>query len=396
MNVDDAPAETFGTFDFGLTPAQEARAAALHRASVVVDMVHQGAGSSKLFDLPAFADAKVRLTRAFEDPLAFMAEAFTASYQVDLGGGDILRRWWDQSGVTSGYLYVDVPSDDDVHAAALGRAGRKILDAIPWLHLAERAGDIRRAKAKKSHALVGYCQPVRGLPPDIGALNQAYSNGLRVLMLTYNATDRVGSGCTAQDDEGLTRYGREVVAWCNSNGVIVDTSHCGPRTTLDACQCSRSPVVANHSCASAIFAHPRAKSDEALRAIAATGGLVGVVAVPFFLTARPDASIGDMLDHIDHIAGLVGPQHVAIGSDWPLTGPNEGIGANFDRRGLARLGFDQAAHRIQATRTLVGFGDYRDFPNITRGLVARGYGDGHVTGILGENFLRVFAAVCGE
>ena len=98
-----------------------------------------------------------------------------------------------------------------------------------------------------------------------------------------------------------------------------------------------------------------------------------------------------MLDHIDHFVHTVGWRYVAIGTDWPMGGPVwalEKLEAWTTANGFG------PEHGIVPTQNLVGFDDYRDFPNITRGLVARGHSDEQIRGILGENFLRVFAAVC--
>jgi membrane dipeptidase len=98
-----------------------------------------------------------------------------------------------------------------------------------------------------------------------------------------------------------------------------------------------------------------------------------------------------MLDHIDYVAGLVGWEHVAIGTDWPLALDKESLHATESTWGS--IGF-RPEHNVNAA-DLIGFRDYRDFPNITRGLVGRGYSDEQIQGILGENFLRVFEQVCG-
>jgi membrane dipeptidase len=139
--------------------------------------------------------------------------------------------------------------------------------------------------------------------------------------------------------------------------------------------------------------HDRAKTDEELRALAGTGGVVGVVAVPFFLGPGEDVTIGAMLDRIEYIANLVGWQHVAIGTDWPLQMTRPALARIAELEG--QYGF-RPEHRISWTTNLIGFDDYRDFPNITRGLVRRGYSDEQVRGILGEDFLRVFDDVCGR
>jgi membrane dipeptidase len=266
------------------------------------------------------------------------------------------------------------------------------IDRLPWIRRVTRAREIREAKLQGVLAVYGNCQPTYGLPRELEAIDRAYEKGLRVLMLTYNRMDYVGAGCTERVDAGLSRFGLQVVERCNRLGIIVDTSHCGPQTTLDACRFSAAPVLANHTSASAHFAHARGKSDAELEAIASTGGVVGIVAVPFFL-ASGTPTIDAMLDHIDYVARRVGWRHVGIGTDWPLqsTEPllRETVGGL-----LAEIGF-RPEDQIDVTQTLIGFKDYRDFPNITRGLVKRGYSDEQIGGILGENFLRVFAQVCG-
>jgi membrane dipeptidase len=212
-------------------------------------------------------------------------------------------------------------------------------------------------------------------------------------MLTYNRMDHIGTGCTERVDAGLSMFGVEVVGRCNALGIIVDVSHCGYLTTMDACRHSKKPVTANHTAAHSVHAHARCKSNEALRAIADTGGVIGVLALPAFLTNSAAPSIEHMLDHIDYIAGLVGWQHVAIGTDWPMQAPDDVLVAVFESE-LKAIGYSEQ-HRISATRRLIGFDDCRDLPNITRGLVKRGYSDEQIRGILGENALRVFEEVCG-
>lgn len=382
--------ERFGAFDFDLTEADEKRAADLHQSSIVVDMLNQHPGGYRIYR-EAFLEKKV--VAALEAGKTGFEIMFSigamATYEEDLSGkSNILQRWWDQSGITVGTFSI-----------AIGDIGRfstlfRLSDSLPWFRKAVAVADIRRAKADGAHAFYGNCQPVYGLPRDPRLIVQAYEMGLRSLMLTYNSSDFVGCGCTDRIDHGLSNYGVSVVSMCNEMGIIVDTSHCGRETTLDACRLSKRPVTANHTSASGVYAHARAKSDDEIRAIADTGGIVGVYAVPFFVASRKDADINDMLDHIDYIVGLVGWRHVGIGTDWPMTAPKQALPALFGAELLASLGF-RPEHNFDVTRNLIGFDDYRDFPNITRGLVKRGYDDEQIKGILGENFLRVFGEVCG-
>jgi membrane dipeptidase len=375
-----------GAFDFGLGEADEARARRLHAESVVIDMLFQYPGGAAIFDhLP-----KAALAAALEGKTTLWERYQAANnlpFQLAIAGeSNLVEDWWRRSGLSA--VSVGVPVAD----GAKDEDGARWVDQLPWVTRVRRLADIREAKAKGRLAAYGNCQPTYGLPTEVSAIDRAHAAGLCSLMLTYNRMDHVGVGCTERVDAGLSRFGVEVVERCNKLGVIVDTSHCGRMTTLDACRFSQAPVTANHACAQGMFAHARGKSDEELDAIAATGGVVGVVTVPFFLASgRP--TIEAMLDHIDYIARRVGWRHVGIGTDWPVQSPLDLVVETVGGL-LPEIGF-RPEDNIDVTQTLVGFSDYRDFPNITRGLVKRGYADEQIQGILGENFLRVFGQVCG-
>ncbi|HZZ69770.1 MAG TPA: membrane dipeptidase [Phenylobacterium sp.] len=377
-----------GAFDFGLTAEQEARARRLHESSQVIDMLFQMPGGSRIFDhLPDGA-----LASALEGK-ATLWERYGAAFRLpfDLalkGESQVVRDWWRQSGLTTVSIGVPVTGQDEKSKEG---SDDWILQQ-PWVRLVTTIAEIRQAKADGVLAVYGNCQPTYGLPRELDAIDRAYAKGLRSLMLTYNRMDHVGVGCTERIDAGLSNFGVDVVARCNDLGVIVDTSHCGRLTTLDACKFSKAPVTANHASASAVHAHARGKSDEELEAIAATDGVVGVVAVPFFL-ASGKPTIEAMLDHIDHIARRVGWRHAGIGTDWPLQAPEDLLVETVGGL-LPEIGF-RPEDNIDVRETLVGFSDYRDVPNLTRGLVKRGYDDEQIRGILGENFLRVFEKVCG-
>ena len=123
-------------------------------------------------------------------------------------------------------------------------------------------------------------------------------------------------------DIGLTPYGAQMVERMNRIGMAVDISHCGDRTTLDALEASQKPVLITHSnCRALVPGSRRCKTDEAIRRAAAKGGVIGVTMVRAFRSqASGPATIEDVLDHIDHVAKLVGVEHVGIGSDVDLDG----------------------------------------------------------------------------
>ena len=382
-----------GHWDFGLDDEQEARAARLHEECLVADMVNQHPGGASIFKT---YDPRL-VQQALGDlgeGLSGVGRAIAAPYRLAAAGqSDEIRRWWRQSGVDLGVFDVCMGPPQAIEAMTGYIELTELLWSLDWLRKCTTAAEIRAAKAAGAVALYGYCQPVYGLSQDIEDVNRGHDEGLRVLMLTYNRQDYVGAGCTEPSDAGLSRYGRQVVQRCNELGIVVDTSHCGPRTTLDACRASLTPVLANHTAAQGVYGHARGKSDEELDAIARSGGIVGVVTVPFFLSADPEAAVDVALDHIDYINERIGWRHVGIGTDWPMQAPEGVIQATLGAI-VDEVGF-RPEDNISTTRTLRGFQDYRDMPNITRGLVSRGYDDEQIAGILGENFLRVFEAVCG-
>jgi membrane dipeptidase len=383
-----------GAFDFGLTAEQEQRAATLHSESIVWDWLSQHVGGPNIYKAyPDELQAEFReLMAAAGSGMAAYGQALRWPYRLAMEGrSDLIRDWYVQSGMTVGTYSVPVYEAGDPKYRAI-EAALEELFTLPWLRKVTTVEHARQCKRDGVVGFYAHWQPITPAPRSLEAVTQAYERGLRSLMLTYNRMDSIGVGCTERFDAGLSNFGIDVVSHCNDIGLIVDTSHCGHMTTMDACKFSSRPVNANHTCAKSLFDAPRAKSDDALRAIADTGGVVGVVTVPFFLAKTRGATIETVLDQIEYISDLVGWRHVSLGTDWPLQAPAEALEQTL-RAEFVEHGFKP--DEIDVNNRLVGFDDYRDLPNITRGLVKRGFSDEQIAGVLGENALRVFGEVCG-
>jgi membrane dipeptidase len=214
--------------------------------------------------------------------------------------------------------------------------------------------------------------------------------GQRVSQLTYNSRNMIGNGSTERIDGGISDFGVAVVEEMNRVGMAVDVSHSGDRTTLDACEVSRAPVLYTHSNARALNpGHPRCKTDEAIRRMAGTGGVMGITGVRNFVAAEEPTTIEHYLDHFDHVRDLVGVEHLGIGSDIDLHGYDdmpaeqyEALKANYKGSYAFRdkIDIDEIAH------------PKRMF-DVTDGLIRRGYTDDHIQGILGGNFQRVLGEI---
>ncbi len=379
----------FGAFEYGLSSAEEDRAALLHATSEIVDLIWWGPMTHQ--SVTARMDAALKAAYAESGDITAVV-----SYAQRLPGrlavsGELpeYRSVWDASGVTAGHWDISV-GDTRLLLEGVSHVDY-LVDHLPWLRKAIRSEDFRQAKREGGHALYLQCQPTPPISRDLGLIDLAYDAGLRVLQLTYNVQDAIGCGCTERSNSGVSALGAKLIERLNDLGVIVDTAHCNEQTVLDACRISQRPVIVSHTASAALYAHDRGISDKAAEAVAATGGIIGVVAVPSFL-GPDEGSVNTMLEHIDHFVGVLGSEHVAIATDWPLAAPKWVLEKRMPM--LLANGF-RAEHGLRPTQNLAGFDDYRDFPNITRGLVARGYTDEQIRGILGGNFLRIFEAVCG-
>jgi membrane dipeptidase len=256
-----------------------------------------------------------------------------------------------------------------------------------------KADDIKRAKDLGKVGIIYNLQDCGFIGTDIDLLEEFYYLGIRVMQLTYNSKNTIGTGCTARRDKGLTEFGRQVVEKINEMGGIVDISHCGAQTSMDAAVHSSGPIVASHTLADSVFKHDRAKSDDLLRTVADKGGYIGVLTVPGFLTTNMKTTVDDWLDHIDYIINLVGIEHVGIGTDYYGYSVPDNLAKKIDEL-IGILGFRQE-HRATFTDKMQDFENYGKFPNLIKGLISRGYSDTEIRKIAGENFLQVFKKISG-
>ena len=204
--------------------------------------------------------------------------------------------------------------------------------------------------------------------------------GQRISQLTYNLSNKLGCGCAERRDTGLTAFGADIVSAMNCAGMAIDVSHAGERTTLDAIAASSRPVLITHSNCRALVPHPRCKSDQAIRAMAARGSVMGLTGIRVFVSRSEPATLHDLLDHYDHIARLVGVEHLGIGSDSDPDGRDSRV-----RRGRGR--------RIPLE--ISGIDHSRRVFDLTEGLLRRGYTNRHIELILGGNVRRVLSEIWG-
>jgi membrane dipeptidase len=217
-----------------------------------------------------------------------------------------------------------------------------------------------------------------------------WSLGQRVSQLTYNRRNRIGNGSTERVDGGISDFGVAVIDEMNRVGMAVDVSHSGDRTTLDACELSSRPVLFTHSnCRALAPGHPRCKTDEAIRAMAATGGVMGITGVRMFVKVDEPTTIEHLLDHFDHVRDLVGVEHLGIGSDVDLHGYDD---LPAEQNQMLRAAY-KGTYGFRDKIDIEGVDHPRRVFDLTEGLIRRGYRDDHIRGILGANFARALRTI---
>lgn len=246
------------------------------------------------------------------------------------------------------------------------------------------AADLDHAKAKHKIAVIMGLQNAEQFrePKDV---KDFYQLGLRCAQLTYNSQNLIGSGSTDRIDGGISDYGVEIIKAMNEVGMLIDVSHSGDRTTLDAIELSPRPIAFTHSNCRALNNHPRLKTDEAIQKLARKGGVMGITGVRNFVKDREPTTVEDVVDHIDHVVKLVGIEHVGIGTDSDLMGYDH---MQPDQYAKLKAAY-KASYAFRDKIDTDGFNHPRKIYDLTDALLRRGYSDSNIQAVLGGNFRRL-------
>ena len=256
--------------------------------------------------------------------------------------------------------------------------------------LVDTVDDLDRAKVDRKCAVIMGIQNAEQFEKieDVATFRRL---GLRCAQLTYNSQNMIGSGSTERVDGGVSDYGAAIIAEMEKTKMLIDVSHCGDKTTLDAIDIARGPIAITHSNARALVDHPRVKTDAAIKALAAKGGVMGITGVRMFVRLTDPTNVGHMADHIDHVAKLTGIEHVGIGSDADLNGYDD---MAPDEYALLKQGY-KASYGFRDKIDIDGFDHPLKVFDLTEELIRRGYSNENITAVLGGNFRRLLAQVWG-
>ena len=253
------------------------------------------------------------------------------------------------------------------------------------------ASDVHAARAEGRTAIFFGAQNPSCIEDDIGLVEILHTLGLRFMQLSYNNQSLLATGCYEDDDTGLTRMGRAVVAEMNRVGMVVDMSHSGDRSTLEAMAHSTRPIAITHANMASWHPALRNKSDDVLRALGESGGMLGLSVYPHHLRDGSDCSLHSWCDMAAKAVDLMGPAHVGIGSDLCQDHPDSVVEWMRTGRWTKAVDFGEGSAAAPGFPPMPDwFRDNRDFGRIRAGLRAAGLDAATVDGIMGGNWLAFF------
>ncbi len=382
----------------------------LHAESVVFDAYALGIYGQGSRDWDSWyigaVEKKIQEGASFLELADFAEEMGQLRNLTDKKAWDYYRYAFKTSGVTCIFQNAGQERQDSMRL--LRRITRHTLITDfrkDFVRKAASPDDIIKAKKENRHALYFMCNEVplpqrwESAQSELDLIHLFFQLGIRMMHLTYNRRNMIGDGCGESANSGLSDFGRAVISEMNRTGVIVDVAHSGWLTSKEAAMISCKPVVASHSGCAALNNHYRCKPDDVIKAIADSGGYIGICCIGRFLGG--DCSIKSLLDHIKYAVKKFGADHVAIGTDrkMPHSGNIIPPVENFPRgrKGWAGL-WPPASSPVDfekisgAAPTLA----WTNWPIFTVGLVQKGFKDADIRKIIGENVMRVAKEVLSE
>jgi membrane dipeptidase len=260
------------------------------------------------------------------------------------------------------------------------------------------AADMARAKRERKLGIILSFESVEMLGSQLTAFEVFRNLGVRVMQLSYNRTSPFAAGVMEPKGGGLTPLGHEAVREMNRLGIAIDLSHANPTTSTDVLAFSSQPPLMTHAGCAALHAHPRNKSDEQLRALAAKGGVVGIYDLPYLTASPRQPTVDDYMAHLIHALQVAGEDHVGVGSDVdiaPFDTSSAGM-AEFSRNVAERRAAGLSAPEEDRPTYVLGLNESRRMEIIADRLLKRGYSGAVTEKVLGANFARVLTQIWGS
>jgi len=352
------------------------------------DAIRVTAGATASLSI-ARAQTPGRLSRFYDDTLVIDALSF--AHEWDDVEYEAVKK--------SGYAGIITSLDRRDLQTAIDELltwQRRVKEFPDRYMVALEARDFERAKREKKLAVMMNFQNATMLEGDADNVDALHALGMRCFQLTYNTRNLLGDGCTERTNAGLSDFGVNVVGRMNKTGVLIDLSHCGRQTTLDGIEFSEKPVAITHTMIEKLRPdHPRAKTDDQLKGLADKGGVVGIAALGYFIGTDPggETTIETYADHIEHAVNVVGVEHVALSTDFPVRGIASW--ATREEWYEPRLKSFKPSYDVKWPPYIPALDTPDRFRNLLVVLDRRGWKTRDMERLLGENWMRLFKDVFG-
>ena len=353
-------------FVLPLEPAQDERAQRLLAACVCISLHdHCGLMPADLSE----NDAYIRQGREWYGYEGLAASGLDAVFENFMDGTATITS-------NAGWKWTDVIHDLGMHYADVAHQSTVFVGST--------VRDIVDAHATGRIAMIPCLEGAAPIENELDRLDVLYGLGVRMIGVAYSESNALGGGMRDPGDAGLTAFGRKAVRRMNRLGMAIDVSHTGDATALDTCRWSEAPVFLSHAGARALAPMPKMRDDDVLKAVADTGGVIGIEASPHTtITDRhPRHSLESVMEHFEYCAELVGIDRVAFGPDTVFgdhVGLHRAYAAELDAG-------EEPEHKW--VEYVEGLENPSEFPNVLRWLVAHGYPDEDIAKAMGGNVLE--------
>ena len=353
-------------FVYPLSDDDEARAQLVLREHVCISLHEHGGIAPADW---AVNDAYVREGREWYGFEGLAASGLDAVFENFLDGTTTITS-------RMGWKWTDVIHDLGMHFADVAHQS--------VVFVASSVDEILRAHKTRRIAMVPCLEGAAPIENEIDRLDVLYGLGVRMIGVAYSESNQLGGGIRDPGDAGLTRFGRDAVRRMNRLGMAIDVSHTGDVTAMQTCEASERPVFLSHSGARALFGERKLKTDDLLRAVAGTGGVIGVEASPHttITPSHPRHNLEGVMEHVEYCTDVMGIDHVGFGLDTFFgdhVGLHRAYGAFMDSG-------EEPEH--EWVDYVEGLENVSEFPNVIRWLVAHGYPDEQISKLVGGNALR--------
>ena len=299
-----------------------------------------------------------------------------------------------EAGLDAVHVTVVYHEDYDEFLAKVKEWDKHFQENSDLIFLGKSHEDIERAKLEKKTAIFFGFQNCSPIEDDIGLVEKIYENGCRFMQLTYNNQSLLASGCYEKNDSGVTNFGKEAIREMNRLGIVIDMSHSGEKSTLDAIEISDKPIAITHANPNFWYKALRNKSDQLLKTLSESGGMLGLSLYSHHLKNGSDCTLDSFCEMAAKTCELMGVKNVGIGSDLCLNQPDSIVEWMRNGTWAKKKNYGEGSKKKPGfPKQPDWFIDARGFKNLENGLKKVGFNEMEVNNILGNNWYNFYKGI---